>query len=309
MAKDYYNLLGVPRGASEKDIRQSYRRLARRYHPDVNRGDPKAEARFKEINEAYQVLSNADSRRKYDAYGEHWRHADQFAGQGAGGPFTWNVRTGRRRPTVGPDMGLGDFGDLGGLFGDLFGFSRRRSGTATEKLRQQPQDVPVTITLEEAYHGTSRLVQVPSDPRSGRPGRRLEVKLPPGVDTGSRVHIAAGDARTGRGDLYLAVGLAPHKGFRRKGDDLETSVSVDLADAMLGGEVEVPTIKGTRVALKVPAETQNGRVFRLKGQGMPRQKDASQYGDLLATVKVTLPTKLSEAEQELFRRLREARSG
>ena len=309
MARDYYNLLGVSRSASDKEVRQAYRRLARQYHPDLNPGDPKAEARFKEINEAYQVLSNPKSRQQYDAYGEQWRYADQFQRQGAGGPFRWaGASPGGRRSAGAPGTGFGGFNDLGDLFGDLLGFSRPRRATAEETVRRQPLETPVAITLEEAYHGATRLVQVASDPRAGAPGRRLEVKIPPGTDTGSRVHIAAGDRRSGRTDLYLLVTVSPHQRFERKGDDLYTTAPVDLVDAVLGGEVEVPTIKGAQVALKVPQETQNGRTFRLKGQGMPRRSDTGQYGDLYATVRVVLPAKLSDAERELFRQLKEARS-
>ena len=311
MAKDYYQLLGVSRSASDKEVRQAYRRLARKYHPDVNRGDKGAEARFKEINEAYQVLSNADSRKKYNAYGDQWRHADSFQQAGAGWPFrSGGFRSRRGRAGPGPGVDLGDTGGFGGLFGDLFGFGRSSRTIEEEVLRPEPIQVPTTITLEEAYRGATRIVQLPPDPLTGAPGRRLEVKVPPGVGTNSKVHVANnGPARERRGEFYLVVSIASHKQFERRGDDLRVTVPVHLADAVLGGEVSVPTIKGSSVVLKLPPETQNGRTFKLKGQGMPNRKTPTRYGDLLATVKVVLPTGLNQEEQGLFQRLRELHSG
>ena len=303
MAKSYYDTLGVPRDASEKDVRSAYRRLARKYHPDVNRGDKSAEARFKEINEAYQVISDPANRKKYDRFGENWRHADQFSRAGGDGssPFTWFTRARRPRGTRDPGVGSG-FGDI---FGDLFG---TRTRTRTQDFGGPQQvDVPITVTLEEAYAGATRMVQTPPDPFSGGPGRRLEVKIPAGVQSGSRVHIGAPSPNGPPLDLYLAVTVAPHAAFERKGNDLLTSVSVPLVDAVLGGEVEVPTITGAKVALKLPPETQNGRVFRLKGKGMPKGRGAgsSGHGDLLATVKVVLPDDLSDEQRSVFEQLRE----
>ena len=285
MAKDYYGLLGVERGASEKDIRTAYRRLARRYHPDVNPGDAEAEARFKEVNEAYQTLSDADSRAKYDRYGADWRKASTEPGS----PFD--------RPGQQTYRWFGEGGQRGGFnIRDLFeGFARGGAPPSMEGT--------VRITLEEAYAGCSRVVTLSPNGASGP--KRVEVDIPAGVDSGSRVHVAgrANDAF----DLYINVEVAPHAVFERRGDDLAAAVSVPLTEAVLGGEVEAPTIKGGKVALTVPAETQNGRTFRLKGQGMPRRGDRG-YGDLLATVKVALPTGLSAEERALFERLREGRA-
>ena len=284
MAKDYYQLLGVERGASEKDIRAAYRRLARRHHPDVNSGDPQAEAKFKEVNEAYQTLSDADSRAKYDRYGADWRKVSASPGGASEQPgqrtYTWF------------GGGRGGGFDIHDLFG---GFARRAP---------QPIEAAVTITLREAYAGCSRVVAFSPNGAAGA-AKRVEVDIPPGVATGSRVHVAgkANDAF----DLYVNVEVAPHSVFERRGDDLAAQVSVPLTDAMLGGEVEAPTVKGGKVALAIPPETQNGRTFRLKGQGMPR-RGGRGYGDLLATVKVTLPTALSAEERALFERLRESRA-
>ncbi len=302
MAKSYYETLGVSRDASEKDVRSAYRRLARKYHPDVNRGDKNAESRFKEINAAYQVLADAENRKKYDRFGENWRHADQFSRAGAGGPspFTWFGRARRRGPgrNEAQASAPGGFGDL---LGDLFG---TRTSASFGGFAAQPVDVPITVTLEEAYAGAKRMVQTAADPFSGEAGRRLEVTIPAGVASGSRVHIGAPGPGGAPLDLYLSVTVAPHARFERKGNDLLTQVSVPLADAVLGGEVEVSTITGAKVALKLPPETQNGRVFRLRGKGMPKGR-AGGHGDLLATVKVVLPTDLNDEQRELFERLRE----
>lgn len=284
--RDYYQLLGVNRNATEKEIKQAYRRLARKYHPDVNPGDKSAEAKFKEINEAYEVLSNAEKRRKYDRFGPQWQHADQFAQAGFGGkPFT--------------DFGPGGFSfvdssgeGLGGIFDNIlrdFAF-----GYKTRPRRARALEQPIEVSLEEAYHGSTRVIEIN--------GRRLEVKIPPGVGDGSKIHIPGGQAWA---DLYLVVSVKPHPRFERKGDDLHVEVSVPLTCAILGGEVEISTIMG-KLALKIPAETQNGKVFRLAGQGMPRLNNSGR-GDLLAKVHIILPTKLSPREKELFQELKAIR--
>jgi DnaJ-class molecular chaperone len=303
MAKNYYYTLGVPKGSSEKEIRSAYRRLARKYHPDLNPGDSTAESKFKEINEAYQVLSDGQSRKKYDRFGDNWRQSDQFqhAGNAGESPFSWFSRARRSRP-----------GGASDVFGDIFGSGR--TGVSFEDLvgeepaGRQRVEVPVTITMEEAFAGTDRMVQTQVGRVGGRPGKRLEVSIPAGVQSGSKVHIAAaGDAGL---DLYLKVTIAAHKRFERKGDDLSVVVDVPLVDAVLGGEVEVPTIAGKSLALKVPAETQNGRVLRLKGKGMPCKRGAvTSHGDLLATVKVVLPSELSDEQRGLFERLRGLSTG
>jgi molecular chaperone DnaJ len=324
--KDYYNILGVKRNASEQEIKQAYRRLARKHHPDVNPGDKSAEAKFKEINEAYEVLSDKENRKKYDKYGDQWQYADQF-------------EQARRQQTPFRDFGQSGgttsfyFGedDMGGLFDELF----RGAGTRTYTRRAQPRrgrDIQSTVevTLDEAYHGTKRTLSLQTEepcPTCKSSGliqnvpcatcqgsgvtpriKRLEVKIPPGVKNGSRVRIA-GKGQPGyggpNGDLYLVVSVKPHRLFERRGDDLHVEVPVPLTVAMLGGEVQVPTLKG-KLALKIPAETQNGRAFRLKGQGMPHLGNSSR-GDMLARVNIVLPTKLSPEEKELFRRLSELR--
>lgn len=322
--KDYYKILGVSRQATEKEIKQVYRKLARQYHPDVNPGDKTAEAKFKEINEAYEVLSDPEKRKKYDQFGENWAYADRFEGtrQGPGAP-QWEYRT-QEVPF--------DLGDIFSQspFGDFFeGQPRGGFGTSRRPRRGQDLEHPVEVTLEEAFQGTTRLLQIQGEEAcslcqgTGRIQRalcstcrgtgrlpklrRLEVKIPPGVQDGSRVRIAGaggvGGARGGQGDLHLVVSVRPHDQFQRKGDDLYVEVPVLLTDAILGGEVDVPTLKG-KIVLTIPPETQNGRTFRLAGQGMPRLNNDSR-GDLLATVKVVLPSKLTEKEKEFFRQLRD----
>ncbi len=304
MAKNYYETLGIEREASEKEVRAAYRRLARKHHPDVNSGDKGAEAKFKEINEAYQVLSNAESRKKYDRFGDNWRHADEArTGAGRGeSSYTWFNRARTRRPTSAASAG---FGGLGDVFGDLF--SGQRAHSPEEMFARRQFDAPATITLEEAYAGTKRTVQSPPDPITGAAGKRLEVSIPAGVESGSRVHVSAnGGPSAGQGvDLNLSVTVSPHSTFTREGDNLRLTADVPLVDAVLGGEIEAPVITGKSVVLKIPPETQNGRVFRLRGKGMPKRRGGG-YGDQLVTVRVVLPTGLTDEERALFERLRES---
>jgi len=293
--KDYYNILGVNRNASEKEIKQAFRRLARKHHPDVNPGDKSAEAKFKEISEAYEVLSDKDKRQKYDRYGDQWQYADQFE-QAQQAPFRSYSRGGENvRYSFGDD-------NLGSILEDLFGGATYSQRTSVRPRRGRDLEYPVQVTLEEAYHGTTRTISFDG---SGR----IEVKIPQGVKEGSRVRVAGkggpGLAGGASGDLYLMVSVKPHTKFERKGDNLYVEVAVPLATVVLGGEVPVDTLKG-KIMLRIPPETQNGNTFRLAGQGMPRLGKSTR-GDLLARVKVVLPTKLSVQEKELFQRLKEIR--
>lgn len=296
--KDYYAVLGVSRDASEKEIKRVYRRLARQYHPDVNPGNEDAERRFKEINEAFEVLSDPGNRRKYDSYGDQWQHADQIEQMRQQGNFQWGPNGGFENTRTGGFGGMED--TLGQFFGEL---GRRASG---RHRTQTNVEATVDITLEEAYSGATRTVTIPTMDSGAR---RLEVNIPAGVDTGSRVHIArAGTQRKSgnAGDLYLNIEVRPHRTFTRKGSDLTTEVKVPVYVAILGGEIQVPTLKGKRLALKLPPETQNGRTFRLAGQGMPKT-GGKGHGDLLVKVEATLPSDLSEQERELIKQLQAIR--
>jgi curved DNA-binding protein len=318
--KDYYKIMGVDKKATAKDIKAAYRKLARQFHPDVNPGNKQAEAKFKEINEANEVLGDEAKRKKYDELGAHWKDYEQWqksGGEASGQPFNWNrygFPGGARRgggtqyQTVTEEDLQGLFGDSGpfsgfyySFFGDEPGMGARGRSRATGRSRRgQDFEQPIEISLEEAYSGTTRTFQM--EDGSGKP-RRIEAKIPAGVQEGSKVRLAGqGGPGTGggpAGDLYLVVSIVPHYLFERKGDDLHSKLSVPLTTAILGGEVTVPNLNG-KVVLKIPAETQNGRVFRLKGKGMPRLNDPQHHGDLFAEVSVVLPDKLTDKERKLF---------
>ncbi|MFC2032162.1 DnaJ C-terminal domain-containing protein [Chloroflexota bacterium] len=319
--KDYYDILGVSKNASEQDIKKAYRQLARKYHPDVNPGDKSAEQKFKVINTAYEVLSDKEKRKKYDQFGDQWQYADQFAKAGWQQTPQWDSG-----PGGSTRVHFGE-GDPGSIFDDLFGGIG--FGTSHRRTRpRQGQDLEfrVEVTLEEAYNGANRTINLQTEePCSTCQGtgriknapcsicrgagmvprmKRLEVKIPPGVKTGSRVRIAGKgrpDYGGANGDLSLLISVRPHRLFERRDDDLYVEVGVPLTTAVLGGEVQVTTLKG-KLALKIPPETQNGRTFRLSGQGMPHLGNSSR-GDLLAKVNMTLPTNLSAKEKELFEQL------
>ncbi len=335
--KDYYKILGVARGASADEIKKAFRKLARKYHPDVNPGDKKAEAKFKEINEAYEVLSDAEKRNKYDTLGPNWQ--EQF------GPSMSNTRrsysTGNGRTQQQFEFDQSNFSDFfETLFGRSSGFGStsgagRTGGVRDDMRRRTGDDIeqPVEVTLQEAYTGGARTFNIQSTevcptcqgtgevngrvcstcggqgvvPRN----KRIQVKIPAGVDNGSRIRVA-GEGQPGfgggpRGDLYLIISVRPDPTFERKGDELNVDIDVELVTALLGGEVPVPLLDGRRVMLTIPAETQNNRVFRLAGKGMPRLR-AEGSGNLYAHVRIVLPTHLSQEERGLFEKFARGRS-
>jgi curved DNA-binding protein len=309
--KDYYKILGLPKTATPKEIKAAYRKLARKYHPDVNKGDAKAEARFKEINEANEVLSDPAKRQRYDTLGSDWQ--SYRPPPGAGRPGAGGGRV------IFEDQDLGGFseffrtifggggggfggggaagGPAGGGFEDLFGRARQQ-----RPARGADVEGTVDLTLEEVLRGTTRTVSL--DDESGTP-RKIDVKIPPGVAEGTRVR-AAGEgagASGARGDLYLRVRVLPHPSFERAGADLKTTVTVPLTTAVLGGETMVPTLDGP-VGIKVPAGSRPGRTFRLRGHGLPRMEPGGARGDLLAALGVDLPETVSGREREIFEELK-----
>ncbi|MEM8530033.1 MAG: J domain-containing protein [Chloroflexota bacterium] len=297
--RDYYNILGVSRTASESEIKKAYRKLARQYHPDINPGNEEAEAKFKAINEAYDVLSDKTKREKYDRFGKDWQRYQQ------GGNVDWGAYGDS-------PFGSGDFSDF---FETLFGgntqrsSSRRRSPNSGLSIDGQDVEQSTEISLEEAFSGTQRMVQFSSP--NGQ-ARTLTVKIPAGAQTGSRVRIT-GEGGPGigggkRGNLYLIVKVLPHDRFERRDNDLYTKTSVELYDMLLGGEVRVPVMGGKTITLNIPVGTQNGRTFRISGQGMPYLQNPDTRGDLYVTLEVLLPTTLSEGEREVFESLRSRKS-
>jgi len=284
---DYYEALGVPRDASAEDVRRAYRKLAREYHPDVNK-DPGAEDRFKEISEAYEVLRDPEKRQRYDRLGSGWRAGEDVSGAAGFTGFD-DVRA-----RFGDGSGLGDFSDL---FESLFG-SGRRGGSSPR--RGADVEAELELTLDEALQGGPRAVRLAG-------GGSYEVAIPPGVRDGRRIRLAGegGQGSSGgpSGDLFLRVRLRPDPRFRLEGDDLLTQLQVSPWEAALGATVELPTLEG-RGQIKVPAGSSSGRRLRLRGEGWPRS--GGGRGDLLAEVRILVPTKLSRAERKAFQQLAEA---
>ncbi len=309
--KDYYKILGVNKNASQKDIETAYRKLARKFHPDVNPEDKAAEERFKEINEAKEVLTDPEKRKNYDELSSYYQQYGRWPG--APGTTERGERK-ERRYTQYSTMNEEDLNDLFGgesPFSDFFEtyFGSGVSGTTQGRTRrtgrtsydtyapiQQDVEADLNITLAEAYQGATRILEM-SEP-DGKT-RRLEIKIPPGVDEGSSIRIA-GQSTAGKGDLYLRVHMVSDPRFTREGTTLRTRVDVPLAAAMLGGEVHVPTPDGRRLLLRIPEGTTNGRIFRLRGQGMPALGQSEKRGDLYAEVNIALPTHLNEEQRNLF---------
>jgi len=337
--KDYYSVLGVGRTADDKAIKTAYRRLARKHHPDVNKGSAD---RFKEINEAYAVLSDADKRKRYDTLGPDW---ERYARAGAEGPFEGAAPESGGSATAGDfsDFFRTIFGDIGGAgrrgrvrdtrrggVGDLFGAEWTPGGGA-EREKGDDVEAAIEVTLEEAFRGATRRVSLEvSEPCSAcggaghtgrtpcaecrgsgwsKSGRNLDVKIPAGVDTGSRIRVAGEGARAlgngPRGDLYLRISVRPDPRFERKGDDLYMDAAVPAAHAALGGEVQVTTLKG-QVSMKIPPETSSGKTFRLPGYGLPHLKGGGA-GDQYVRVQVAIPAGLTAREKELYEELKRLR--
>jgi DnaJ-class molecular chaperone len=303
--KDYYKILGVSKGASAKEIKAAFRKLARKFHPDVNPGDAKAEARFKEINEANEVLSDPEKRTRYDQLGANWK------AYGGGPPPGWPGAGGGGRRVDMRDFGGSGFSDFfetffGGAGGarsvDLEELLRGARGGAAGPARGDDVEYEVEIGLEDVLRGATRALGLGE---SSQP-RTVEVKIPAGIREGARLRVAGegppGPGGGPRGDLYLRIRLLPHPSFTRDGDDLQVAVTVSLTTAVLGGEVPIPTLDGP-LGIKVPPGTPVGRVFRLRGHGLPRS-GSGERGDVLAQLNVSLPHNLTPRERELFEELR-----
>lgn len=288
---DYYDTLGIQRDADEKAIRGAFRRLARKYHPDLNKEDADAEARFKEVNEAYEVLSDADSRKKYDTYGDQWKDADRIEEQrrATRSPFDFTAR------------GYYDNSDLFSGFEDILG---EGGGFRDFESRRSPRSVrtetSVTVSLEQAYRGTTINANLTTRGRA----RRFEVEIPPGVDDGSVVRVTPESGT----ELLFRVSVTPHPRFRRLGEDIYTDIAVAFEDAILGGEAEVLTLDGRRIAVTIPENSQNGQNIRLRGLGMPTLGSPEKKGDLYATVRPAMPKSLTDEQRGLIERFRELRS-
>ena len=333
--KDYYATLGLSKTATDKEIKQAYRKLARKHHPDVNPGDKSAESRFKEINEAYEVLGDSEKRKKYDELGANWRMYEQAQQQGGGAPFggfggygggapggfggeggAWTINMGgapggyrtmtedEMRDMFGTENPFSDF------FNAFFGGGGAAAGEPRTRSTRAPRAQPgrdveheIELTLEEAFHGATRRISI----KQAGHARTVDVRIPAGVKDGSRVRVH-GEGEAGAnggtsGDLFLRIRVKPHAIFERKGDDLYTKVALPLTTAVLGGEAKVPTISGS-VRLKVPETTQPGQVFRLKGHGMPLTGKTDTRGDLYATADVQLPRTLNKEQRAHFEELR-----
>lgn len=292
---DYYKVLGIDKTATADAIKKAYRKLARKYHPDVNPGDKEAEKKFKEINEANEVLSNPENRAKYDKYGENWKHGEEYE----------KVRQQQRQQSQGyGGFSSGDFDgeDYSDFFQSMFGgqgFGRSSRGSASGKFKGQDVHAELNLNLRDAATTHQQTFEIN--------GKKVRITIPAGVYDGQQIKLR-GHGNPGfnggpHGDLYITFNIAPDSQFERIGDDLRTKVSIDLYTAILGGDIKVETLQGA-VNLKVKPETQNGTTVRLKGKGFPVYKKDGQYGDLFVTYEVKLPTNLSAEQKEIFEKLK-----
>ncbi len=305
--KDYYKILDVSKDADDKTIKRAYRQLARKYHPDKNPGDKKAEETFKEINEAYEVLGDSANRAKYDRLGRNYHRYQQMGGNGADFDFSqwFSGAGGGAQGRVHVDIGDLFGGGFSDFFNAVFGGGASRGATMGQdsmfnQMRGQGPDLDVQqtidITLEEAYQGTTRRIQ--------QNGSQFTTKIPPGSKTGTKVRLRGKghSGPNGQGDLYLVVNVKPHDMFERAGNNLKVEVPVEVVTAVLGGKVEVPTMDGS-VQLTIPSGTQGGQLFRLKGKGMPFLRDGKKYGDLMARVRISIPKDISPDQRHLYQQL------
>jgi len=299
--KDYYQALGVDRKASADEIKKAYRKLALKYHPDRNPGNKAAEDKFKDINEAYQVLGDLTKRQRYDQLGDSYNQWQQTGG--SADSFNWQEWFSQGRPTSGRRVDVRDFEDIfGGSFSDFFNSIFSGMGTTTTRQRRRAAPLnyeqPVSISLPEAYSGTQRSLKIDN--------HRFEVKIPAGAQSGTKVRIAGAGPRDqdgGKGDLYLVINISPDSNYERKGFDLYMETRIEFTTAVLGGQVTIQTLSGP-VSLTIPPGTQPGQTFRLTGRGMPHLKDKQVHGDLFVKTRVVIPKQLSSKQRELFEKIR-----
>jgi DnaJ-class molecular chaperone len=311
--KDYYAALGVEKSASAAEIKRAYRKLARKHHPDVNPGDLAAERRFKEINEANEVLGDPEKRRKYDDLGANWRMYEQAGPSGAspfapGAPFRaqWSTRgpSGVRMSSVEAEDLFGGASPFSDFFQEFFsGGAPRDASRGSVARRGRDIEQPISLTLEEVQRGTTRRLRLRTDGRT----RRVEVKIPAGISDGARVRVAGegepGTDGAAAGDLFLRVRQSSHATFTRRGQDLHVGMAVPVTTAVLGGQVSVPRLGGVPLTLKIPAATQSEQVFRLTGHGLPALRKTQPGGDLYATVSVRVPEELTASQREHYEAL------
>lgn len=289
---DYYKILGIDKKASEADIKKAYRKLARKYHPDLNPNDKEAERKFKEINEANEVLSHPENRKKYDSYGKDWKHAEEFE------KARQQQKSQRSYQQSGPEQYADE--DFSDFFSSMFG--GRRAGQRNVKFRGQDFQAALHLNLQDVYHTHKRTLTIN--------GKNIRLTIPAGVKNGQTIKIKGygGEGINGgpKGDLHITFQIDNHTKFKRDGNNLYTNVDLDLYKAMLGGEMVIDSFEG-KVKLKIAPETQNGTQVKLKGKGFPVYKKEGQFGDLIITFNLKTPVNLTEKEKELFNELSKMR--
>jgi curved DNA-binding protein len=309
--KDYYKILGVDKKASQDEIKKAYRKLAIKYHPDKNPGNKEAENKFKLINEANEVLSDPEKRKKYDELGENWNRFQQGGSASYGNPFGAGGFGGQHGQTIyyegdindlfGQGTGRSGFSDFfEAFFGNIRGNTSYHFGNASD-FKGQNYETEMAITLEEAYRGTSRVIQLENE--------KIRITTKPGAYDGQLLRIKGKGGRGSKnslhGDLMVRVRVTPHHLYERNGDDLKIIQTVDLFTAVLGGETIVYTLDG-KIKVKIPAGTQNGKILRIKGKGMPVYDTKNSFGDLQVQVNISVPEKLTPKQKELFEQLRKS---
>ncbi len=301
--KDYYNILGVTKTAKKDEIKKAYRNLAKKYHPDKTNGDKALEEKFKEISEAYEVLSNDENRKKYDDLGANWKNQQQQGEPGGGFDYSQYYSNtggqGSHQSFEGDPEMFSDF------FNNIFGGGYSAGGSGRRQVPRKGQDyiAEMEMTLEEAYHGGVRIININ--------GKKLRIKTKPGTKDKQKIKLAGkgslGIAGGKPGDLLITIHVLPNSKFKRKGNNLFVDLQIDMYTAVLGGKIEVPTLNGN-VNMTIPKGTQGGKSLRLKGKGMPVYGKKTEHGDLYVKTNIVIPTNLNEKQEELFNELKKLES-